>query len=111
MRVGYGCSSAEIQLQRLMKRDGSDKAAATSRINSQMPINEKLQYADIVVDNSGSPQDLEIQIDSLVRRLYKEAGWSWRLSWLFPPFALLSAFWILLWKRVRKARQAARRRR
>lgn len=106
-----GCSSPELQLQRLMKRDGSTKEAASARVKAQMPITEKTQYGDIVIDNSGSQQDLEIQVDSLVRRLYKEAGWTWRISWVFPPFTILSAGWTLLWNRVRKARQAARRRR
>ncbi|KAF7799597.1 hypothetical protein EIP86_010835 [Pleurotus ostreatoroseus] len=57
--------SQEIQLQRLMKRDGTSAEDASSRLNSQMPIAEKLQYADLVVDNSGTLQDLQIQIDSL----------------------------------------------
>ena len=102
-------SSQELQLRRLMGRDHSDIEAASARLRSQMPIAEKLQYADIVVDNSGSLQDLQIQVDSLVRRLHSEAGWSWRLTWLIPPFALISAIWTLFWRTVRRNRKAARR--
>ncbi|KAI0818963.1 hypothetical protein BC629DRAFT_1636758, partial [Irpex lacteus] len=102
-------SSPELQLQRLRARDSSSVEAASARIKAQLPTSEKLKYADIVVDNSGSPQDLQIQIDSLVRRLYKEVGW-WRLCWLCPPIGLLSAAWTLLWRHVRRLRQSSRKR-
>ena len=95
-----------------MKRDNSTHADASSRLNSQIPISSKLQYADIIVDNSGSPQDLEIQVESLIRRLRKEAGWSWRVSWLFPPWGLFSALSTITWRAVKRAREGrvARRR-
>ncbi|TCD67046.1 hypothetical protein EIP91_000608 [Steccherinum ochraceum] len=104
------CSS-EIQLQRLMKRDGSSREDASSRLNSQIPIADKLQYADIVLDNSGSPQDLDSQIDSLIRKLHTQAGWSWRVSWLFPPYGLFSAASMLLWRLLRSKRRTAKQRR
>lgn len=102
-------SSAEIQLQRLMKRDNSSREAASSRLNSQLPITDKLEYADYVIDNSGGPKELEDQVSTFVRRLQNEVGWTWRLS-LFPPFGLLSALFKLLWRRVRRARKASRTR-
>jgi len=69
-----------------------------SRLNSQLPISEKVSYADFVIDNSGSKQELGDNIDNLIRKLEKQAGWSWRLSWLLPPIGLLSAIWTLGWK-------------
>ncbi|EIM89637.1 CoaE-domain-containing protein [Stereum hirsutum FP-91666 SS1] len=90
--------SAEIQLQRLMKRDNSSREAASSRLNSQLPITDKLEYADYVIDNSGGPKELEDQVSTFVRRLQNEVGWTWRLS-LFPPIGLLSALFKLLWRR------------
>ncbi|KAF8971914.1 dephospho-CoA kinase-domain-containing protein [Flammula alnicola] len=92
--------SDELQLQRLMQRDGSSREEASARLNSQLPISQKVPYADIVIDNSGTKQELETQVVSLIRRLEDRAGWSWRLSWLLPPLGLFSAFWTLLWKRV-----------
>ncbi|THH31126.1 hypothetical protein EUX98_g3070 [Antrodiella citrinella] len=103
------CSS-EIQLQRLMKRDNSSRSDASARLNSQIPIADKLEYADIVLDNSGSPQDLEGQIDSLIRKLYRETGWSWRVSWLFPPYGIFAALSTMLWRRIRRMRRNARKR-
>ncbi|KAJ7476990.1 CoaE-domain-containing protein [Mycena galericulata] len=87
--------SADIQLTRLMQRDGSSREDASSRLNSQLAIADKVKYADRVIDNSGSLVDLEAHIDSLVQTLDRQAGWTWRLSWLFPPWGLLSAVWTL----------------
>ncbi|KAF7318136.1 CoaE-domain-containing protein [Mycena chlorophos] len=87
--------SPEVQLQRLMKRDNSSHEEASARLNSQLPITDKVLYADHVVDNAGTPEDLEIRVNALIQLLDKEAGWSWRLSWLFPPFGLLSAAFTL----------------
>jgi dephospho-CoA kinase len=43
----------EIQLQRLMSRDGLSREAAEQRIDSQMPQEEKKKYADFLIDTSG----------------------------------------------------------
>ncbi|OJA13596.1 hypothetical protein AZE42_02729 [Rhizopogon vesiculosus] len=96
--------STDIQLQRLMSRDKSSFDDASARLNSQLPITQKVEYADIVVDNSGSLQDLEQQVHSCVGKLERTAGFSWWLSWLFPPFALISALWTLAWKSVKRSR-------
>ncbi|KAH9852716.1 CoaE-domain-containing protein [Lenzites betulinus] len=101
--------SAELQLQRLMKRDGSTREDASGRLNAQLPIAEKVQYADVVLDNSGSLQDLERQVDQLVQRLEKEAGWSWRLSWLCPPLGVASAIWTIGWRALRRSQKAGAR--
>ena len=75
-------SSADVQLERLMQRDGSSREDASSRLNSQLPIADKVQYADRVIDNSGSLADLEAHVDNLVKALDRQVGWTWRLSWL-----------------------------
>ncbi|KAF9478878.1 dephospho-CoA kinase [Pholiota conissans] len=93
------CSDG-LQLQRLMQRDGSSKEDASSRLNSQLPISEKVAYADTVIDNSGSKQELQAHVDNLIRRLDERAGWSWRLKWLIPPFGLFSAFWTVMGRRL-----------
>jgi dephospho-CoA kinase len=102
-------SSREIQLQRLMKRDKSSREAALSRLNAQLPLTSKLDYADNVLDNSGSLQDLESQINSLVKRLEKEVGWTWQVSWLFPPAGLLLGGLKLLWRALKRSRSKKRR--
>jgi dephospho-CoA kinase len=53
----------QMQLQRLMQRDGLTPEQAESRLRAQMPIDEKKSLADIVIDNSGSLEETERQID------------------------------------------------
>lgn len=82
---------------------------ARARLLAQLAIKDKLEYADIVLDNSGTQAELEVQVDEFARRLYVEGGWSWRLKWLIPPLGLLSAIWTLIWRRVRWARRTRRK--
>ncbi|QPC47193.1 dephospho-CoA kinase [Mangrovibacillus cuniculi] len=59
----------EIQLERLMRRNGYSQEEALSRIASQMPINEKKKLANVTIDNSGSKEDLSIQLDKYLSNL------------------------------------------
>ena len=98
-------SSEELQLQRLMDRDSSSREDALARLGSQLPISEKVTYADIVIDNSGSKIELEDRVQGLIKRLEVEAGWAWRLSWLLPPLGLLAAALTLLRRRRQRKRK------
>jgi dephospho-CoA kinase len=100
-------SSAEIQLQRLILRDGLTREDARARLQAQLSIADKLEYADLVLDNSGTQAELEVQVDEFARRFYLEAGWSWRLKWLIPPVGLFAAIWTLIWKRARRRRRSS----
>ncbi len=51
-------SDPEEQLRRLMTRDGLCEADARARIGAQWPLARKRQLADVVIDNSGAPEDL-----------------------------------------------------
>ena len=53
--------NADIQLARLMKRDGFSKEEATRRIGSQMPQDEKKRFADFLIDTSGSVDETHRQ--------------------------------------------------
>lgn len=57
-----------VQLERVIARDGLSHSEAMARIQSQMPIEEKRQMADVVIDNSGSWEATETQ----VRELYDQ---------------------------------------
>ncbi|WP_226085468.1 dephospho-CoA kinase [Mesobacillus sp. S13] len=52
----------QTQLERLMKRNGFSEEEAYSRINSQMPLKDKIDLADAVVDNSGSIEESKQQL-------------------------------------------------
>lgn len=57
------------QMQRLMARDGLSESRARARIDAQMAQEEKVSRADFVIDNSGTPADLDRQVRALYRRL------------------------------------------
>eukprot|EP00742_Colponemidia_sp_Colp-10_P008715 GILJ01009456.1.p1 GENE.GILJ01009456.1~~GILJ01009456.1.p1 ORF type:complete len:273 (-),score=20.80 GILJ01009456.1:102-920(-) len=59
----------EIQVERLMKRNHLPRQAAIDRIHAQMPSWRRRQLADIVVDNSGSLEDLRMHVQELHSRL------------------------------------------
>ncbi|ALC15740.1 dephospho-CoA kinase [Desulfuromonas soudanensis] len=59
----------DLQLRRLMERDGLDEGSARARIASQMPQEEKVARADFLVDNSGSLQQTEEQVRRIFSRL------------------------------------------
>ena len=44
---------SSIQLERLMARNNLSKEEAEARIHSQMPLSEKVNLADEVIDNNG----------------------------------------------------------
>lgn len=50
--------SAPIQLERLMQRDGLTQEQAEVRIKAQWPLEEKVKRCDIVIDNSGTLEQL-----------------------------------------------------
>ena len=55
-----------IQLKRLMERNSLSSDEAEARIQSQMPISEKRELADEVIDNNGSLSDTKKQLDELL---------------------------------------------
>jgi len=63
----------EQQIARLRAR-GFSEEQARQRISAQMPIDEKAQLADDVIDASGSLEETERQVDELVDRLGRLAA-------------------------------------
>ncbi|MFZ4543647.1 MAG: dephospho-CoA kinase [Saprospiraceae bacterium] len=43
----------ELRIQRVMNRDGVDKQKVEERIGHQMPEEDKLKYADFIINNDG----------------------------------------------------------
>ena len=126
----------EDQLKRMLKRDaakGLTEEDAEQRLKAQLPLDDKLPYADAVLDNSSALEvgndeaaapgwtrgldrqtsvQLRVQVDRLVARWV--GGYSgvvgsatWLTQWLLPPVGLLMGFW-RAWVRTRavKARLA-----
>ncbi|HAP32419.1 MAG TPA: dephospho-CoA kinase [Firmicutes bacterium] len=53
----------DVQVQRLVQRDGLRMAQALWRIRAQMPLAEKIRSADYVVYNNGTLKELSEQVD------------------------------------------------
>jgi dephospho-CoA kinase len=61
----------EVQLERLMARDGLGREDAEKRIAAQMPQEEKKKFADFLIDTSDGFEDARRQTEALVRELSK----------------------------------------
>jgi len=59
----------EVQLERLMLRDGLSADEAARRIASQMPQEEKKSYADYLVDTSNGFDDTRRQVNKVFEQL------------------------------------------
>jgi len=55
-----------VQIQRVMNRDKLSKVEAISRINSQMSMEEKKEYANIIIDNNTDLIDTQKQVYDLI---------------------------------------------
>ena len=65
-------SESEIQLQRLMKRNSISEEEARKRIISQMPVSEKIKYADYVIFNNGTAEELVREVESVHAQIFEE---------------------------------------
>jgi len=57
-------ASADARVARLVER-GMDEADVGARMAAQMPLEEKVALADLVVENDGTPAELEERVDRL----------------------------------------------
>ncbi len=74
-RVADACDSvwvvtapANLQEERLIRQRGLTPEAARGRINAQNAQEEKVQRADVVIDNSGSLEDTQRAVDEAWER-------------------------------------------
>ncbi|MFA6989416.1 MAG: dephospho-CoA kinase [Candidatus Gastranaerophilaceae bacterium] len=59
----------DIQLERLVKRNGFDEEHAKARINSQMNQHHKKQKADYIIDNSGTIEETKRQLEEIINKI------------------------------------------
>jgi dephospho-CoA kinase len=64
----------EIQKQRLLERSGLTNEQIDARIRAQMPLTEKVKYADFVIDNSGDLPNTRRQVQEVNSRLRELAS-------------------------------------
>jgi len=62
----------EVQLERLIDRDGLEREAAQARLDAQMPLSEKMARASVIIDNSGPLQETAIHLSTAWEKLTGE---------------------------------------
>ena len=72
-------ASAKTQLKRTLERSIAQGRPLTeseiqARIDAQMPLTEKVKYADVVIENEGTPVELQGQVDTLWEELQGRVG-------------------------------------
>ena len=66
--------SPQVQLARLLARDGANEAAARAMISAQAPRAQRLALATDVIDNDGKIAALERAVERL-HAIYSRPGW------------------------------------
>ena len=59
------------QKKRLMARDGCSEEMAMNMIRSQISVEEKKGYCDLIIDNSGTEEETRKQVEKLWKKLQK----------------------------------------
>ena len=55
----------EMQVDRLAERDGISREEAANILKAQLPIDEKVGYADFVIHNDKTPEETRKQVEEL----------------------------------------------
>ena len=64
----------EAQVDRLLRGRGMSESAIRQRIDAQLPLEEKAAVADVLIDNEGTFEELEGQIDRVWTELRSRAA-------------------------------------
>lgn len=62
----------EVRIARLMERNGFDEAEACLRVNAQSDEKIKLARANVIIDNSGTKEELYAKVDEALLALADE---------------------------------------
>lgn len=67
-------SPRDMQLERLIRRNGYPEEEAEARLRAQIPIEEKVSAAHFVMDNSGTLERTREQVRDVMTRLWEMEG-------------------------------------
>ncbi|KAK4196528.1 dephospho-CoA kinase-domain-containing protein [Triangularia verruculosa] len=105
-----GVRDEEVQLERLMRRDGHlSREDAENRVRSQGGVMKKVERAEfmggVTVWNDGDKEDLERELRRVMGEVERMSPrwWGWVL-WVCPPLALVVGGWGL-WRNRRVGRE------
>ena len=66
--------SPEVQVERIMKRNGYTFEEARDRLRSQMPLAEKVPFADFVIRNEGPLEETEAVVEEIWEKLLQKGA-------------------------------------
>lgn len=56
----------DVQIRRIMERNGLTHEEAARRVDAQIPVEERLAFADYIIENNGSSlEELEVEVKTL----------------------------------------------
>jgi dephospho-CoA kinase len=61
-------TTRELQVERLFNRDKRDKLETKKILDAQMDIEDKRNLVDVIIENTGTLDDLKQQVDTLLER-------------------------------------------
>lgn len=68
-RVLVVYADEDVQIDRLIRRDGISREEANQALSIQMPLREKVELADFVIDNNGTSKETQAQVEKVWREL------------------------------------------
>jgi dephospho-CoA kinase len=68
-RLIVAVCTEEQQIERAMVRDGITREEALARLRRQLPLSEKVKYADYIIDTSGSREETAAQTRAVYEAL------------------------------------------
>jgi dephospho-CoA kinase len=68
-RIVVVACARPLQIERVVARDGLSRPEAERRVAAQLPIEEKVRRADLVIRTDGTFADTDAQIDDVLRAL------------------------------------------
>ena len=60
------------RIKRVMERDDLKRAEVLARVHRQIPLEDKKNWADFVIDNDGTTDDLKKQVDHIFEELMND---------------------------------------
>lgn len=64
----------EVQVERIMGRNGLSDEEARDRLRSQMPLADKIPFADFVIRNEGTFEETEAAVEEIWKELVKRTS-------------------------------------
>jgi dephospho-CoA kinase len=96
-KVVVVATDAEQQTARLLRRDHITPDEAAQRITAQMPLDQKMARADLVLHNDASIEKLLQSVDQLLYQPLLKPTWSRRLTAWFYVLAFFGLLLLLVW--------------